>query len=78
MIILLRDFSAKIDREDIFKPIIWNESVHKTSIDSGIKVVYFATSKNLTVKSTVFRHHNFHKFTWMSSDGRTHILIAIQ
>jgi hypothetical protein len=28
--------------------------------DSGIRVVNFATSKNLIVKSTVFPHHSVH------------------
>jgi hypothetical protein len=28
MKILLRDFNAKVDREDIFKPTIGNESLH--------------------------------------------------
>jgi hypothetical protein len=27
--ILLGDFNAKVGREDIFKPTIWNESLHK-------------------------------------------------
>jgi hypothetical protein len=29
MKIMLGDFSAKVGREDIFKPAIWNESLHK-------------------------------------------------
>jgi hypothetical protein len=31
MNILIRDFSAKVGREDIFKPIIGNESLHEIS-----------------------------------------------
>jgi hypothetical protein len=54
MKILLGDFNAKVDREDIFKPTIGNESSHEISNDSGVRVVNFATSKNLVVKSTVF------------------------
>jgi hypothetical protein len=42
------DISAKVGREYIFKPIIWNESLHKISNDNGVRVVNFATSKNLT------------------------------
>jgi exonuclease III len=34
MNILLGDFNAKIGREDIFKPTIGNESLHKISNDS--------------------------------------------
>jgi hypothetical protein len=49
---LLGDFNAKVGREDVFKPIIDNEILHGASIDNGVRVVNFATSKNLIVKST--------------------------
>ncbi|PNF35562.1 hypothetical protein B7P43_G03720 [Cryptotermes secundus] len=71
MKILLRDFTAKVGREDIFKQTIGNESLHEISNDNGDRVVNFATSKNLTVKSTMFPHRNFHKFTWTSPDGKS-------
>jgi hypothetical protein len=51
MKILLGDLSAKVGREDIFKPKIGNESLHELSNDNGVRVVNFATSKNLIVKS---------------------------
>jgi hypothetical protein len=60
MKILLGDFNAKVGREDIFKPIIGNESLREASNDNGVRIVNFATSKNLTVKSTTFPHHNIH------------------
>jgi hypothetical protein len=43
-------FNAKEGRDDIFKPMIWNESLYEISNDNGIGVVNFATSKNSTVK----------------------------
>jgi exonuclease III len=70
--ILLGDLNAKVDREDIFKPTIGNESLHKISNDNGVRAVNFATSKNLIVKSTMFPHRNIHKHTWISPDGNTH------
>jgi hypothetical protein len=45
---LLRDLSAKVGREDILKPTVGKESLHEISNDNGVKVVTFATSKNLT------------------------------
>jgi hypothetical protein len=69
---LLRDLNAKVEREDVFKPIISNESLHETSNDKGVRVVNFATSKNLVVKSTPFSHRNIHKHSWTSPDGVTH------
>jgi hypothetical protein len=72
MKILLGDFNAKVGREDIFKPTVGNESVHQISNDNGVRVVNFATFKNLIVKSTMFPHRNIHKFIWTSPDGKTH------
>jgi hypothetical protein len=72
MKIFLGDFNAKAGREDIFKPIIGNESLCEASNDNGVRVVNFATSKNLIVKSTIFPHHDIHNHTWTSPDGVTH------
>jgi hypothetical protein len=69
---LLGDFNAKVVREDIFKPTIRNENLHEISNDNGVRIVTFATSKNLIVISTMFPHRNIHKFTWISPDGKTH------
>jgi hypothetical protein len=71
MKILLGDFNAKVGREGIFKPIICKDSLHEASNDNGVRVVNFATSKNLIVKST-FSHHDIHKHTWTFPDGVTH------
>jgi hypothetical protein len=76
MNILLGDFSSKVGREDIFKPTVWNESLHLINNDNGVRVVNFATSGILIVRSTVFPHHNIHRFTWTSPDGETHIQIG--
>jgi len=45
MKILLGDFSAKVGREDIFKPTFGNESLHEISNDNGVRALHFATSK---------------------------------
>jgi hypothetical protein len=72
MKILLGDFNAKVGREDIFKPVVGNESLHGASNDNRARVVNFATSKHLIVKSTTFPHCVIHKHTWTSPDGVTH------
>jgi hypothetical protein len=59
--ILLGDFNANGGRGDIFKPTIWNESLHEISNDNG--VVNSATTSNLIFKSTMFPHCNIHKYT---------------
>jgi hypothetical protein len=70
--ILLGNFNAKVGREDIFKLIIGNGSLHEISNDNGVRVVNFATLKNLIVKSTTFPHCNIRKNTWTSPDDVTH------
>jgi hypothetical protein len=72
MKILLGDLNAKVGREDTFKPTIGNESLYEINNDNGVRVVNFSTSKNLTVKSTIFPHRNIGRVTWSSTDGRTH------
>jgi hypothetical protein len=72
MKILLGGFNAEVDKEDIFKPTIGNESLHEISNDNGVRLVNFATSKNLRVKSMMFPQHNIHKYTWTTPDGKIH------
>ena len=80
MKILLGDFNAKLVREDIFKPIIGQESLHQDSNENGVRIINIDTSKNLVVKSTMFPRRNIHKYAWTSSDRKTynqidHVLI---
>ena len=61
----------KWGRENIFKPTIGNESLHQDSNDNGVRIVNFATSKNLVLKSTMFPHLDI-KYPWISPTGKTH------
>jgi hypothetical protein len=70
MKILFGEFSVKIGREYVFKPTNGNESLREITNDSGVKVVDFATSKDLAVKSPMFPHRNIHKYTWTSPEER--------
>jgi hypothetical protein len=77
---LLGNSNAKVGREDSFKPTVGNERLHEISNDNGVRVVNFATSKNLIAKSRMFLHRNVHKYTCTPPDGNTdnqidHILI---
>jgi hypothetical protein len=72
MKIFIGDFKEKVGREDIFIPVTCNESLHKTSNDNGVRLVNFATSKYLILKSTTFPHSDIHKHTWTFPDGVTH------
>jgi hypothetical protein len=72
MKIILGDFNAKVGRENIFKPTNGNERLHEIRNENGVRIVNFATSKNLVVKSTMFPHRKIHKYNWTSPEGNTH------
>jgi len=72
MKILLGDFNAKLERENIFKPTIGPEILHQVSNDNAVRLVNLATSKYLLVKSTMIPHRNIHKYTWTCPDGKIH------
>jgi hypothetical protein len=59
MKILLGDFNAKVGRENIFKLTIGNDSPYQDNNDNGVRIINFATSKNLVVKSTMLLHQTF-------------------
>jgi exonuclease III len=78
--ILLGDFNVKVARVDIFKPTTGDENLHEINNDNGVRAVNFVTSKNITVKRTMFPYRNIHKYIWTSPDGKTcnqidHILV---
>jgi hypothetical protein len=56
MKLLLEDFNAKVGKEDIFKPTIWNESLYQEGNDNGVRIVKLATSKQSVVTNTLFPH----------------------
>jgi hypothetical protein len=77
MKILLGDFNVKVGKEDIFKPTTGNESLHNISNDNGVKVVNFATSKNLTIKSTMFLNHSIHEYAWILQVGKLRLTMIL-
>jgi hypothetical protein len=54
MKVLLGNFNTKVDREDIFKPTVGNESLHEISNGNGVRMVNFAL---------LFPQLNIHKST---------------
>jgi len=56
--------------EDIFKPTIRNGSLNQDINDNGGRILNFATSKNLDVKSAMFTHLYIYKYPSIFPDGR--------
>jgi len=52
--------------------MIGDESPHSDSNDNFIRIVNFATSKNLVVKTTKFLLQNILKYKGTSPDGKSH------
>jgi hypothetical protein len=71
MKILLGDFNAKVGRENIFKPKIGNESLHRNSIANGVGIVNFANKKTSFYEHDVPapKHSQIH---WITPVGKTH------
>jgi hypothetical protein len=61
MKIILGNFNAKVESDNIFKPTIGNDSWHHDSNDDGVRIVNFATLKTPVVRSTMFPHRNIPK-----------------
>ena len=62
--IILGDFNAKFGKETLYKPTIGNESLHNETNNNGIKMIQFAISNGLNVRSTTFSLKDIHKETW--------------
>lgn len=78
--IVIGDFNAKVGREEAYQPTIGLFSKHPVSNDNGLRLISFASSKSMVIKSTMFPHKAIHLGTWKSHDGRTvnqidHVLI---
>jgi hypothetical protein len=72
MNMVIRDFNAKIGKEEIYQDTVGRHNLHEKTNDNGQRVIYFAVSKDLVVSSTCFPHRDINKYTWTSPDGTTH------
>jgi hypothetical protein len=69
--IIIGDLNAKTDKEDSYRPTIGKYSAHTKSNDSGIRLINFASSRNMVTGSTMFDHKDIHKMTWKSPERNT-------
>jgi hypothetical protein len=60
------DWNVKVGWKNSFKPTIRRARSYKISNDYSVRVVNFATCKNVVVKSVMFPHRDFHKYTLTS------------
>jgi endonuclease/exonuclease/phosphatase family metal-dependent hydrolase len=65
------DPNAKVGRETIDQPTIGKHSQHESTHENGLRLVDFAASRHMAIKSTYFMHKRIHLQTWHSPDGHT-------
>jgi hypothetical protein len=57
-------FNVEIGRENVFKPVSVNWSLHETSDEYERRAIDFATNNSMITESTYFKHKNIHTETW--------------
>jgi hypothetical protein len=71
MKVLLREFSAKVCREVIFRPAVGNKNLYGIRNTKGVGVANADISKILIVKNTVILFRHIHKFMCIYPHGNT-------
>jgi endonuclease/exonuclease/phosphatase family metal-dependent hydrolase len=69
--LVMGDANAKVGRKTVHQPTIGKHSLHESTNENGIRLVNFAAGRQMTIKSTYFKHKRIHLQTWHSSDGHT-------
>uniref|UniRef100_A0A8D8C8R8 Craniofacial development protein 2 n=1 Tax=Culex pipiens TaxID=7175 RepID=A0A8D8C8R8_CULPI len=77
--IVIGDLNAQVGQEEEFRPVIGRFSAHQQTNENGLRLIDFATSRNMAIRSTFFQHTSLYKYTWRSpNDTETqidHVLI---
>jgi len=55
----------------LYRPTIGKYSLHEKTNNNGERLITFAISKNLLIKSTYFEYKDIHKYTWISPNSRS-------
>ncbi|XP_058453484.1 craniofacial development protein 2-like [Malaya genurostris] len=64
--IVIGDFNAQVGQEVEYRPVVGRFSAHQQTNENGLRLIDFATSKNMAIKSTFFQHRLLHRYTWRS------------
>jgi hypothetical protein len=57
---VLRDFNAKLEREEEYQDVKGKHSLYHVTNDNGSRMIDFAISKNMIISSTCF-HEDIYK-----------------
>ena len=64
--IIIGDYNAQVGQEEEYRPVIGRFSAHQLTNENGLRLIDFATSKNMAIRSTFFQHSLHHRLTWRS------------
>ncbi|XP_055645365.1 craniofacial development protein 2-like [Toxorhynchites rutilus septentrionalis] len=69
--IVIGNFNAQVGQEE-YKPVIGGFSAHQLTNEMGLRLIGFAASKDMVIRSTFFQHKLLHKYTWRSPKRQKH------
>jgi hypothetical protein len=77
----MEDANVKIGWETIHHPTIGKHSLHEITNENGLRLMEFASGRQMKIRSTNFMHKRIHLQTWHSPEERTfnkidHCMIA--
>jgi exonuclease III len=67
-IIILGDLNAKLGKEDAYRGVTGQYTLHQDTSGNGELLCEFAVLNNMTIMSSQFQHKLIHTGTWISSD----------
>jgi hypothetical protein len=69
------DMNAKVGKKQVYRPVTGKHSLHKMSNDNRMRLINFASSRNVVVGSTMFEHKTYTKGHGNVFNQIDHILI---
>lgn len=64
--IVIGDLNAQVGQEEEFRPVIGKFSAHQLTNANDLRLIDFAASKNMAIRSTYFQHSLPYRYTWRS------------
>jgi hypothetical protein len=69
--LVMGDANVIVGWETVHQPTIGKHSLHESTNKNSLRLVDFAASRQMTIKSTYFKHKPIHLQAWHSPDGHT-------
>ncbi|XP_041781999.1 uncharacterized protein LOC121598784 [Anopheles merus] len=67
--VVIGDLNAQVGQEEAYKPTIGSFSVHQLTNDNSLRLINYASSKHIGIRSTFSQHAHRHSYTWRHPKG---------